>query len=75
MSDHKAFTPGQPVAHWTPGRKARLLEAIQRGQFSREQALAAYPDLSNEELDAWINGYRARGLAGLAVLKIQDRRA
>jgi len=59
---------------YTPRRKRAIIEAIHSGALSHEEALKRH-QLSAEELAAWERDFTARGLAGLAVTKVELFRA
>ena len=59
---------------WTIRRKAALLEALQRGALTPEEALQRYA-LSLEELRAWERDLERYGLYGLRATRLQVYRA
>lgn len=47
---------------WTAARKRELVAQIRGGAVTTEAALAAYTDLTAEELETWMDAYeRSRG--------------
>lgn len=63
----------RPSGRWTVLDKHAVVLAVQRGQITFNMAVRRF-DLSDAELQGWINRYRARGVDGLAVLKTQGAR-
>ena len=58
---------------WTPKRKAEIIEEIQNGRLTAEEAKERH-GLSDEELAAWMRDYLAHGRAGLRVTQFQRYR-
>lgn len=56
--------------HWTPHRKAQIVEQIRDGRLAEETALRLY-GLSPEELAAWRRDYEAHGEPGLRTMLLQ----
>ena len=48
--------PPSRAAHWTPRRKAEVVQAVRTGLLSLEQAGARYA-LSREEFSSWLNQF------------------
>jgi len=59
---------------WTPKRKAEVLNALKRGELTREEAMAEH-GLSEAELISWMRRQARHGLDGLAVGRTQELRA
>ena len=56
--------------HWNARRKAEILDFLDRGVLSVEEAIAHYAT-SIEELDAWRRQRAAHGVPGLRATRIQ----
>ena len=67
-------TPAYPVRYWVPSRKEQVLIALHSKQFSIEEVLATYPDLTKAELDEWRSVYSVFGRKGLRSSKAQQHR-
>lgn len=74
------MTPGftihpalEPVARWTPRKKAEVLEALRLRRITITQACEAH-DLSAEEIDGWVERFGAYGQAGLSAMRLQELR-
>lgn len=65
-------SPPHPI-RWVPHRKAEIVDAVVRGQLSRERACTLY-GISIEEYVSWQRGIAMFGLAGLQVSGTQRRR-
>lgn len=59
--------------HWTPSRKAAVVIAIQKGETTREAAMAEH-QVSADEIDSWIRRHAEFGEPGLCQTRIQDLR-
>lgn len=62
-----------PVLRWTPGRKADVVARILAGGMTFAQALEQF-DLSEEELQGWIDREQKHGRRGLRVSALQTLR-
>ncbi|KFE35315.1 DUF1153 domain-containing protein [Thioclava atlantica] len=69
----RADLPPVETRRWVASRKAVVVKAVAHGLIAREEVLERY-DLSEEELDLWIDGISKHGLQGLKVTAIQKYR-
>jgi hypothetical protein len=58
---------------WVPRRKAEVVNAIERGLLTAEEACSRY-FLSIEELTSWQELLGANGVAGLRVTRVREYR-
>ncbi len=58
---------------WVASRKAIVVQAVEYGLLSREDAISRY-DLSEEEFDSWAQAVERHGLAALRVTALQKYR-
>lgn len=56
----RADLPPSDTRRWVASRKAAVVKAVEFGLITRDQALAKY-QLSDEELDAWIEAVERHG--------------
>jgi hypothetical protein len=56
--------------HWTPSRKAALVEAIAAGKISLEEAQRRFR-LSDEEFSCWVAALEKNGTPGLRATRFQ----
>ena len=66
----RADLPPPDTTRWVASRKATLVQAVTHGLIPRAEALDRY-DLSEEELDLWIEGVSKHGVDGLKVTASQ----
>ncbi len=66
----RANLPDPSVRRWVASRKAVVVQAVQSGLISREEALNRY-SLSEEEFDLWVRAVQSHGERGLRVTAIQ----
>jgi len=57
---------------WTPSRKLRIVALLEDGELTREDVLAHYTDLSDEELNEWVEGYARYEERGLKSTMVQE---
>ena len=69
----RADLPPKTTTRWVARRKARVVAAVSAGLISAEEACSTY-DLSEDELQSWINAVQAHGTAALRVTAIQKYR-
>lgn len=69
----RADMPDPGTLRWTAARKAAVVRGVVHGLVSRDWALSAY-ELSEEELDSWIDARKTHGDAALRVTALQDYR-
>lgn len=69
--DWSPFPSKENGKHWSANLKSRIVAAIQDGSITKEDVQNRYKDLSDEELDGWINRGSRFGKAGLMVTKTQ----
>lgn len=62
--------PPVSTKRWVASRKAIVVEAVQAGLISKQDACARY-DLSRDELQEWIKALQAHGQSGLKTTKLQ----
>jgi hypothetical protein len=62
--------PALNTRRWTIRRKAAVLQALQSGALTLEQALERYA-LSVEEISAWERDLERHGLYGLRATRVQ----
>ncbi|MGR3541364.1 MAG: CtrA inhibitor SciP [Hasllibacter sp.] len=65
--------PPRGTLRWVAGRKAAVVRAISAGLVSRDWAIDAY-DLSDEELDGWIEMAGLHGEAALRTTALKQYR-
>ena len=70
--DH-ADLPAMREARWGARRKAQVLQAMQAGKLSFDDACERYM-LSAEELKSWQEAVGRHGVAGLKVISLGERR-
>lgn len=58
---------------WVASRKAVVVNAVEHGLISRDDAIRRY-DLSDEEFDGWVAAVRRHGAKALKVTAIQKYR-
>ena len=66
----RADLPTPDTRRWVASRKARVVQAIDAGLITGEEALSLY-DLSQEELDGWREAVARHGIAALKATSIQ----
>lgn len=64
----RADLPDPGTRRWVVGRKALVAKAILGQLITRHEALELY-NLSDEELDSWINALVTEGIPGLKVTR------
>ncbi|TMV93582.1 DUF1153 domain-containing protein [Thioclava sp. BHET1] len=69
----RADLPPVQTRRWVASRKALIVRALAHGLISRSELLERY-DLSDEELDLWIEMAARHGVKGLKVTEIQRNR-
>ena len=69
----RADLPPVQTRRWVASRKALIVHALSYGLIERDEVLDRY-DLSDEELDLWIDAIRKHGTKGLKVTAIQKFR-
>ncbi len=69
----RADLPPKNTCRWVASRKARIVEAVEAGLISIEEACEIY-DLSEEELDSWCKKARSHGVGALKVAATQKYR-
>ncbi|MFV0383088.1 DUF1153 domain-containing protein [Paracoccus sp. (in: a-proteobacteria)] len=67
-----ADLPG-PATRWVASRKKIVINAVDYGLISRDDALRRY-GLSDEEFDGWCSAMRRHGAAALKVTALQKFR-
>ena len=65
--------PSADTKRWVVRRKEQVVQAVQAGRLTREQACERYR-LSEEEYQSWENHLLQHGLRGLRVTRLQDYR-
>ena len=65
--------PPADVAHWTPARKAEVVEAVRDGMASLEDVCERYA-MAVDEFMSWSHAMDEHGLSGLQVGNIQRYR-
>ena len=77
LPDGSALTvadlPPRSTSRWVASRKARVVQAVTHGLLSAEAACDRY-DLSQEELQLWVDGFSQHGERGLKTTAIQSLR-
>lgn len=68
-----APAPVSQTVRWTPLRKVTLVSDIALGRTTFVEACKAH-NLTAEELNSWIDGFQAHGLAGVMATKVQTLR-
>ena len=73
--DHLTFDdlPPADTQRWVVRRKEQVVQAVQAGRLTREQACAHYR-LSDEEYQSWEDHLLRHGPRGLRVTRLQDYR-
>lgn len=69
----RADLPPKDTRRWVASRKAAVVRAVQSGLVSAEEACERY-DLSQEELDTWVEQMTSHGQSALRVTRIQKYR-
>ncbi|KEP68283.1 hypothetical protein DL1_12630 [Thioclava dalianensis] len=69
----RADLPPVKTRRWVASRKALIVRALAYGLISRSELLERY-ELSDEELDLWIEMAARHGVKGLKVTEIQRNR-
>ena len=70
MRETEGKTRQSHIRRWTIRRKAALLEALQKGAVSVEEASERY-QLSVEELRTWERDFERYGMYGLCATRVQ----
>ncbi len=63
-----------PVKVMTAERKFWLCDALRRGRVSRDEVMAAH-EISNQEMDRWIELFEKDGVEGLRSVNRRKRAA
>lgn len=71
--DILADLPPSNTQRWVVRRKEQVVQAVQAGRLTREQACHYY-HLSDEEYQSWEDHLSQHGLRGLRVTRLQDYR-
>jgi len=69
----RADLPPPDTQRWVARRKAVVVNAVEHGLISRDEAMERY-GLSDEEFGLWEAAVRSHGTGGLRVTKIQHYR-
>jgi len=69
----RADLPDPGTNRWVASRKARVVRAVQSGLLTAAEARDRY-DLSEEELDQWLQAVANHGEGALKVTRIQKYR-
>jgi hypothetical protein len=69
----RADLPAPDTRRWVASRKAAVVNAVDHGLISAEEACATWA-LSTEELDAWRDAPQRHGIAALRVTALQRYR-
>ena len=69
----RADLPPPGTSRWVARRKAAVVRGVQSGLLSRDEAIATY-ELSEEELDGWVQAANAYGTNGLKTTLTQQFR-
>jgi len=69
----RADLPPAQTRRWVASRKALIVRALSHGLISRPELIERY-ELSDEELDIWIEAIKKHGTKGLKVTAIQKFR-
>ncbi|KEO60682.1 DUF1153 domain-containing protein [Thioclava indica] len=69
----RADLPPAQTRRWVASRKALIVQALAHGLIERGEVIDRY-ELSDEELDIWIDAIKKHGLKGLKVTAIQKYR-
>ncbi|KEO51708.1 DUF1153 domain-containing protein [Thioclava pacifica] len=69
----RADLPPVETRRWVASRKATIVQAVAHGLISRGEVIERY-ELSDEELDLWIEGIARHGMQGLKVTAIQKNK-
>ncbi|MGF1561363.1 MAG: DUF1153 domain-containing protein [Geminicoccaceae bacterium] len=65
--------PATDTVRWVPRRKKLVVQAVEEGLISAEDACSRYA-LTPEEFGAWQRSYDSYGLQGLRVTRLNDFR-
>ena len=65
--------PPPDTRRWVVRRKVALLEALEAGKITLEEACRRY-QLTEEEIRAWQREYQVHGLPGLRATRVQQYR-
>lgn len=65
--------PSPRTVRWTARRKSEIVDAIEAGLLTIEEACARYL-LSTEELEGWQNSLRRSGIRALRITHLQSYR-
>ena len=65
--------PSPKTRRWVMRRKAQVVNAVQNGLLSREEAMERY-SLSEEEFTGWLKLMERHGLRGLRATRLQEYR-
>jgi len=69
----RADLPATATRRWVASRKAAVVEAVDAGLISAEEAVATW-GLSDEELESWRAAARRHGIAALKATALQRYR-
>ncbi|TQS72724.1 DUF1153 domain-containing protein [Rhodobacteraceae bacterium] len=69
----RADLPSEQTRRWVASRKAVVVQAVLYGLITKSDVLTKY-EISDEELDLWIDAVTRHGLAGLKVTALQKFR-
>ena len=69
----RADLPDPTTRRWVASRKALVVQAVQFGLISEQEACEIY-DLSTEELNGWISAVESYGKSALKTTRLQDFR-
>ena len=69
----RADLPEPETRRWVASRKAAVVQALEHGLITREEALSRY-SLSEEELDAWQSAVEQHGITALKATTLQRYR-
>lgn len=56
------------MVRYTPGFKKKILQSIENGSSSIEQ-MCQYHEISEDEINSWIQQFQRHGVLGLRVTK------
>ncbi|RCW83452.1 DUF1153 domain-containing protein [Paracoccus lutimaris] len=62
-----------PATRWVASRKAVVVDAVNHGLITRNDAILRY-GLTEEEFDAWASAVRKHGRNGLKITQLQKFR-
>lgn len=65
--------PSAKTRRWVMRRKAQVVQAVQKGLLTRDEALERY-SLSEEEFNGWLGLMERHGLRGLRATRVQEYR-